>query len=266
MTGIARFRKIFRPGVLAFFCLAAFLGWAINACCLKIGYLRLVCPAGFLEIVAIRRSVPWRLVPGFVFVAFAIFFAGRAWCGWFCQASFISEKMNGVAKGKVPALCPSRKPHTALLTPGAGDAAAIMAGLFAGMLVFGFPLLCIFCPVGIVSRNIISFASSWCLRFDLALLALPVLLALFLDMRRVPLCPAGLTRALLSAPEKGMMPRTNPELCIGCGRCREACPSGLNPGMHADAAACVMCLHCIEACPAGAISLRAHCGRCKKGH
>ena len=43
-------------------------------------------------------------------------------------------------------------------------------------------------------------------------------------------------------------------LCLGCGRCRQACPEGLAQGGAAtDRKPCRLCGRCAEACPAGAL-------------
>ena len=258
-----KIRGIVRPGFLALLCGAALFGWAANACYLKIGYLRLLSPAGFLEIAAVSRSIPWDLLPGFILLMLIIIFAGRVWCGWFCNVSFLSEKITRVTKGKVPPVCLPRAPKKIRLTFGVGDAAAIMGGLFLGMLIFGFPLFCIFCPVGVVSRNLISFFTQWQLRWDLVLLAVPVLVAMVIDTRKAPLCPAGLTRAVLAKPNHTLRPVTDQELCIRCGRCTEVCPAGLIPHQYADPSACIKCFSCVDNCPTGAITIgRQHCGKC----
>ncbi len=262
MKKAAEARRLFRPGILALLCLAALLGWAVNACYLNVGYLRLICPAGFLEIAAVSRSIPWHLLPGFVLVVLIILLAGRVWCAWFCQASFLSEKLGVLTKGKSPELCPPPKPKKNRMVIGRGDAAAIVAGLFAGILIFGFPVLCLICPVGIISRNIISLFASMELRFDLLLLAVPVVFGLFIDTRKAPLCPAGLARTVISTPNRTLVPEADPQLCINCGRCSSVCPAGLTPNVHQDLSACIKCLSCIDSCPTGAMELNRHCGRC----
>jgi uncharacterized protein (DUF362 family)/NAD-dependent dihydropyrimidine dehydrogenase PreA subunit len=57
-----------------------------------------------------------------------------------------------------------------------------------------------------------------------------------------------------------MRPRTNPELCTGCGTCVDQCPvSALSMGDHVpevDADTCITCFCCQEVCPEKAITLQ----------
>jgi uncharacterized protein (DUF362 family)/NAD-dependent dihydropyrimidine dehydrogenase PreA subunit len=57
-----------------------------------------------------------------------------------------------------------------------------------------------------------------------------------------------------------MRPRTNPELCTGCGTCVDQCPvSALSMGDHVpevDADTCITCFCCQEICPEKAITLQ----------
>lgn len=52
----------------------------------------------------------------------------------------------------------------------------------------------------------------------------------------------------------GMLPVAN-DLCVGCGKCAQACPAGaiaMNDLKHGDAALCISCMRCIAVCPIGA--------------
>lgn len=64
------------------------------------------------------------------------------------------------------------------------------------------------------------------------------------------LCPLGAFFALLQRVSP-LKIRRNPDVCINCGKCDRACPTGLSPSRHVGLAAgdCIACGMCVDACP-----------------
>ena len=247
-------RNAIRGGILLLICLAAILGFPFSGCYLNIGYLRLLCPAGFFEVALISHRIPWELLPGFAIAMAGLIFMGRIYCGWLCPASFLGEKIKKSAPITLGSACNAATPKTHRFKLGLGDAAAIMLGLFVGMGIFQFPLICLICPLGIVSRNLIQLVSQHTLRLDLLLLlAIPLASALF-DFRQAPLCPAGIVRALASKVGFSKKPTVDTARCISCQKCKTACPSHIGPISNAmDEATCLQCLECVTICPEHAL-------------
>jgi polyferredoxin len=74
------------------------------------------------------------------------------------------------------------------------------------------------------------------------------------------LCPYGAFMGLFALASPVRIERS-PQLCTGCARCSEACPSNLpvNSLVQIRSAECSMCMECIVACPSSG-SLRATVG------
>jgi ferredoxin-type protein NapH len=79
---------------------AAFVGFPFSGCnYLKIGFLRLVCPVGFVETTLASHTIAWKFVPGFLIKCGLVLLLGRTYCSWFCPAAHARVKsMSFVAK------------------------------------------------------------------------------------------------------------------------------------------------------------------------
>ena len=117
----------------------------IAGCCmLSIGYVRLICPASFMgEKVArtIKKRIP---------------------SSWFKHFNHWIKKIQK----HVP-------------QPDYKDALALTCGTFIGIWIFRYPFISIFCPLGVLSRNIIELLTHFRLRYDLFFIVLPGLAATF---------------------------------------------------------------------------------------
>lgn len=103
----AFFRK--GVGIISLLIIIAGALGAVNVagcCTLSLGFLRLVCPVGFLEICLADHRVNMLLLPGFLSVVLIIFMGGRFFCSWLCPASIMGRQFIRAAEKLCPgSLC-----------------------------------------------------------------------------------------------------------------------------------------------------------------
>lgn len=141
---------------------------------------------------------------------------------------------------------------------------AVLAGALASAAVFGFPVFCLVCPVGIAFATVIGLWNlvqfnepSW------ALVVFPVVLVLEVTVLRkwcAKICPISALVGLLANLNVTLRPRVKRGAClreqgVDCHACVDACPEQLDP--HSGRIPeCSKCGACVEACPAKAIAIK----------
>lgn len=140
----------------------------------------------------------------------------------------------------------------------------VLLGTLGSAAVFGFPVFCLICPVGLTFALFIGIWNAF--QFNepsWALLIAPVILVLELTVLRkwcTRFCPISALIGLISAGNKTLKPKVDEAKClrsksVDCHACVEACPEQLDP--HSSMIPeCSKCGACIEACPAHAISIK----------
>jgi len=140
----------------------------------------------------------------------------------------------------------------------------ILGGALLSTVIFGFPVFCIVCPVGLTFASLIALwrlvgfnEPSW------ALLIFPLILFLELFVLRkwcLKFCPLGALMSLMSIPNKLFRPKVDESKCLRmqgseCSLCVRVCEEELDPhfsdGMHE----CTKCGLCVEVCPAQAVKI-----------
>lgn len=141
---------------------------------------------------------------------------------------------------------------------------AVLVGTLASAAVFGFPVFCLICPVGLTFATIIGL---WNLvQFDepsWALIIFPIILVLEVTVLRKwcsKICPISALVSLLSNLNITLRPRVKTDVClrsrgVDCHACVDVCPEQLDP--HSKRIPeCSKCGKCVDACPAKAISIK----------
>lgn len=144
----------------------------------------------------------------------------------------------------------------------------VLAGALASSAVFGFPVFCLICPVGLTFAVVIALSrlfqfneSGWEVLIFAAFLVLELLV-----LRRWcrNFCPLGALIGLMSRLNRLFVPRINPKACVhathgvDCRICADACPEGIDLRRgkltSADVSVCIKCRACAEVCPSRAVS------------
>lgn len=141
---------------------------------------------------------------------------------------------------------------------------AVLVGTLASAAVFGFPVFCLICPVGLTFATIIGL---WNLvQFNeptWALIIFPIILIAEVTVLRKwcsKICPISALVSLLSNLNVTLRPRVKADAClrsrgVDCHACVDACPEQLDPHSR-RIPECSKCGKCVDACPAKAISIK----------
>jgi ferredoxin-type protein NapH len=139
----------------------------------------------------------------------------------------------------------------------------VLGGSLLSAAIFGFPVFCLVCPIGLTFASIIALVQlfgdqtlSW------GLLLFPLILVLELTVLRkwcMKICPMGALASLLSLPNRLFRPRVDMKKCLrgrgtDCQICTGVCPEELDPHLGTNMQDCSKCRNCAVNCPAGAIS------------
>lgn len=219
------------------------------------------CPIGSLQAVIGRKGKTFSFyVIGFLLMIGSVL--GRFVCGWLCPFGFIQDLLNKIPFPRKVRFLPKEK----LLV----KTKYIILILFVLLLpIFfvndignGAPAFCKWiCPVGTLEGGIPLVASNealqqqagWLFIWKISLLAVILFTSIIVYRPFCKLfCPLG---AIYSLFNKVTMYRyrVNMDVCIGCGKCKQACKMNVNPVQDANHLECIRCGNCKNACPVNAI-------------
>lgn len=262
----------------------------------------LLCPLGALTTMLASKTLVPRAVISLILAFAAILLLGRAFCAWICPAPIVSKlrdlfKPKAKAAEKAPLAEGDEAPLSASPSVSAPLSAAeqralasscgkegcescterrggidarhfVLGGSLLSAAVFGFPVFCLVCPVGLTFASVLLimrlFANgdmTW------AVVVVPALLIVELVLFRKwchRFCPLGALMSLTAKLNRTFVPAIDDSRCLEttknatCGRCATACAEGINP-RHPDFGTtfneCTKCRACAEACPTKAITL-----------
>jgi ferredoxin-type protein NapH len=145
---------------------------------------------------------------------------------------------------------------------------AVLAAALLATLLFGFPVFCLACPVGLIFATVLLVMRLFAfgeVTWTLVVFPLIIAVELFLLPRWCGnFCPLGALLSLFSGLNRTFRPRINTRVCrrttrgMSCNLCEHACPEGIN--LHDIKAGkttlndCSKCRACADICPEHAIS------------
>lgn len=247
-----------------------------------------LCPLGALETMLAGKLFLPRVAVFLAVAVVAVIALGKFFCSWVCPVPGVKAVIEGV-RGKAPRIvarkgsgsgnaaslrveapvsrrasgstcssCESCRPRARL-----DSRHLVLGGSLLGAAVFGFPVFCLVCPIGLTFATVIAFAQLFGLQtLSWGLLLFPLILLLELTVLRKwcsRFCPLGALMSLFSLPNRWLRPKVDESKClrgkgVDCRICSGVCSEDLDPheeeGMHD----CSKCGDCAANCPAGAIS------------
>lgn len=141
----------------------------------------------------------------------------------------------------------------------------VLLGALASALVFGFPVFCLICPIGLTFGTVVSIVRlvgfnepSW------GLVLFPAIIVIELAVLKKwchTLCPVSAIISLASTFNRTFRPVADERKCLRsagepCAVCASVCPEHIDPRGDLGARPlneCTRCGACVEACPHGAL-------------
>ena len=263
----------------------------------------ILCPLGALgTMLASKMMVPRALVSLVIMVVLIVIFA-RAFSGWICPVPLVQKLRDLFSKPqakeakaedadgtKAANVAPLTDEEKAALATGCekdakglagcascakkrGDAVDarhfVLGGALASTFIFGFPVFCLVCPIGLTFATILLLVNlfgqgdvTWSLIVVPALLIAEVVL---FKKWCHKLCPLSAFMSLIAKLNRTFKPTIDDAKCLEtskgatCGRCGKACNEGIDPRhpelSEAAWSECTKCRSCVDACPANAITM-----------
>ena len=273
-------RTIVTFAVLVLVAIGYFTAWGIgNLSGFGWDAFSVLCPLGYLEsLVAGKTFVP-RAFISFVVILVLIMVFGRVFCAWICPMPTLQRLIPGVRRRKRKDAAQVSQ-EVSVCEPTADKPAGkvrrvrfdtrfgVLLGALASAAIFGFPVFCLICPVGLTFATVLLVMRLFAFGdVTWAVVVVPLVLLIevvFLRKWCGKFCPLGALISLVSGANRTLRPHVDDAAClftskgVRCFACSKACPEHLDvrrPQLSEEALGnCTKCRECADACPAKAIS------------
>lgn len=258
----------------------------------------MLCPLGALtSMIASKALVPRALV-SLVIAAIIVFLLGRVFCGWVCPVPLLDrlrsffrspktrKKLESERHDEIVALAQeelgrakgSEACGSACSSCGAscGDVRkkldsrhAILGGALLSTAIFGFPVFCLVCPIGLSFATVLVIWRVFAMGdVTISAVLIPLVLIieiLFLRKWCSRICPLSALMNLVSRFNRTWRPEIDESKClessrgVACSKCAEVCDADINLRHltlgERDLSDCTRCRACVEECPTHAITM-----------
>jgi len=264
------------------------------------GSVTALCPVGALELMVSAKALLLRPVVLLGIMVLATLLFGKVFCAWLCPTRCIDrffhpKDRSGATKattrpivsiplGKAFRTCDKDSsctcgavgvdPGPLAKVGGSRDGVRVdsrhfvLLGALLSSGIFGFPVFCLICPVGLTFATFIGLwhlvqygEGTW------GLLVFPAIVIVeVVGFRKWchAACPIGALLSLVSAGNRTLRPIVDGGKClrergIDCHACVDICPEQVDP--HSEVIPeCTKCGLCTDICPTGAIGLPLYAG------
>ena len=249
-----------------------------------------LCPLGALTTMIASKTFVPRAVISIVIMALLVFLVGRAFCGWVCPVPLLDRVKNFFRSPRKRKKAADDKREEMLSVAneelkcghdcGSCSSCAqkrskldsrhyVLGGALLSTAVFGFPVFCLVCPVGLTFATVLvvwRLFSAGDMTWSVILIPLLLVIELvFLRKWCTRFCPLAGLMNLASRFSKTFRPVIDENKCLetqkgtACSRCAIVCDADINL-RHPDfgertLADCTRCRACVEACPTKAVSM-----------
>lgn len=238
-----------------------------------------LCPVGALEAMLGAKSV---VLHGLICLGITVLLVialGKVLCAWACPVPWLQKFFRGKKGASTSDPADVRAGAHGEKTASCGDEAlppvggardglrldsrhVVLVGALGSSALFGFPVFCLVCPIGLTFATLIGLWQLFSLNeTSWGLLLFPALLILEVTLLRkwcAKICPVSALLSLIASANRTLRPSVSKTTClrekgVDCTACVETCPEQVDPH-SALIPECSKCGQCAEKCPVHAIS------------